>query len=50
VPNSACKIFHSTLPVWSAEKVSVEKSARTHNQINVGIHARSLRAEAVLTG
>jgi hypothetical protein len=30
--------------------VSAEKSASTQSQISVGIHARSLRGDAVVTG
>jgi hypothetical protein len=34
-----------TLPVWSAEKVSVENDASTHNHATVGSQASSLRGE-----
>src|SRR5689334_4439745 len=43
-------IFDSTLPVCSAENVSVEKSASTQSQRSVGIHARKLRGNTGETG
>src|SRR5579859_7121577 len=42
-PKMACRIFRRMLPVCSAEKRSVEKSASTQTQSSVGNHARSLR-------
>jgi hypothetical protein len=44
------RTFIRTLPVCSAENVSVEKSASTHSQTSVGTHAHTLRGEAAETG
>src|SRR5215469_16844902 len=43
-------ILNRTLPVWSAENVSVENDASTHSHATVGSQASSLRGEDAGTG